>query len=135
MKPKLVLSGSMSQQDAISHWRQHFTNNGYDIIAYPNGEDDTSNFNEHLTKVYSDYYKAIEECDVFFLANEDRKGIKGYIGANCTAELLYAVVQNLIHGKSIKIYIFKIPSKDVFAHDEVMNFLKNGWIELYNPSI
>lgn len=125
----------MSQQGAISHWRQHFTNNGYDIIAYPNSKDNASNFNEHLTKVYSDYYKAIEECDVFFLANEDRKDVEGYIGANCTAELLYAVIQNLIHGKSIEIYIVKIPSKDVFAHDEVMHFLEAGWIKLYNPEL
>lgn len=125
----------MSQQDAVFHWKRHFTQKGYDITAYPNSEDDASDFNEHLTKVYSDYYRAIEECDVFFLANEDKKGIEGYIGANCTAELLYTVIQNLIHGKSIKIYIAKIPSKDVLAHDEVLNFLKNGWIELYDPKL
>lgn len=133
-KPKLVLSGSASLQSRIAYWKAHFEAKGYDVIAYPEAWDDAKNFTEQLIELYTDFYRAIDECDVFFLMNEDRNEIDGYIGANGTAELIHTVTLNLIHGKNIKIYIAKVPSDKVLAYDEVTSFLRAGWIRLYDPT-
>lgn len=132
-KPKLVLSGSASLQSRIAYWKQHYEAKGYDVIAYPESWDDTKDFTQQLTELYSDFYRAIDECDVFFLMNEDKNGIEGYIGANGTAELIHAVMLNVVHSKNITIYIAKVPSREVLAHDEVTSFLRTGWIQLYDP--
>lgn len=133
-KPKLVLSGSASLQSHIAYWKTHFEAKGYDVIACPEAWDDTQVFTQQLTKLYSDFYRAIDECDVFFLMNEDKNGIEGYIGANGTAELVYAVMLNVVHSKNIAIYIAKTPSEEVLAHDEVASFLRTRWIQLYDPT-
>ncbi|OJG89094.1 hypothetical protein RV13_GL001304 [Enterococcus raffinosus] len=39
-------------------------------------------------------------------------------------------MQNLIHGKRIKIVLFKEPSEENFCFDEVDRWLKNGWMEI-----
>lgn len=134
-KPKLVISGSASQQDRITWWKRHFEDSGYDVIAFPESWDETKDFKQQLTDLYADFYRAIDECDVFFLMNEDKNGVEGYIGANGTAELIYATMQNLIHNKNITIYIAKIPAKNVLAHDEVISYLKVNWIQVYDGSM
>jgi len=132
-RPKLVLSGSSSLQDDIASWKNHFEANGHDVIAAPDAWDDSKDFTKQLTDLYTAFYTAIDDCDVFFLMNEDKNGIEGYIGANGTAELIYATMLNLTKNKHIDIYIAKMPSKDVPAYDEVTSFLRTGWIQVYNP--
>ena len=85
-----------------------------------------------LPKIYNDFYTALENTDVFFLMNEEKNGIKGYIGASAIAELTYVVVLNLIHNKNIEIYILNMPSKEVSSYEEVKFWLDIGWIKLYN---
>jgi hypothetical protein len=115
-------------------WKNHFEQNGYEVIATPEVWDDAKDFTQQLTDLYRDFYVAIDKCDAFFLANEDKNGITGYIGANGTAELIYATMQNIVHGKNIDIYIAKIPDESVLAHDEVTSFIKTGWIKVYNQT-
>ena len=85
-----------------------------------------------LPKIYTDFYTALENTDVFFVMNEEKNGIKGYIGASAIAELTYVVVLNLIHNKNIEIYILNMPSKEVSSYEEVKFWLDIGWIKLYN---
>ena len=88
-----------------------------------------------LSNLYTSFYNAIDECDIFFLMNEDKNGIDGYIGANCTAELIYAVVLKLRSRNDMNIFIANTPSQKNAMFEEVSSFLRLGWIGLYlHPS-
>ena len=86
---------------------------------------------EELPIVYNDFYTALENTDVFFLMNEEKNGIKGYIGASAIAELTYVVILNLIHNKNIDIYILNMPSEEVSSYDEVKFWLDKGWVKIF----
>ena len=58
-----------------------------------------------LPTIYKNFYTALENTDIYFLMNEEKNGIEGYIGASSIAELTYSVILNLIHQKILK-YIF-----------------------------
>ena len=64
--------------------------------------------------------------------NEDKNGIKGYIGAESFAELCFGVVQNFIYNKNIEIIILQMPDEKVQSYQEIVLWLKLGWIKLYN---
>lgn len=64
--------------------------------------------------------------------NEEKNGIKGYIGASAIAELTYVVILNLIHNKNIEIYILNMSNEDVSSYDEVKFWLDMGWIKLFS---
>lgn len=127
---KVVISGSSKLQNEIDEWMTHFKNKKDEIIAYPKKIDTK----DELSKEYQTFYRAIEECDVFFLMNEEKKGIKGYIGANGISELTYAIMQNQIHNKKIEIVILTMPSREVACYDEIAFYLEMNWIKLYNKS-
>lgn len=129
----IVISGSANLQDRLEFWKNHFEQKGYQVIGMPEKWSDTRDFKEQLTELYRDFYTSIEDCDTFFLMNEDKNGISGYIGANGTAELVYAVMLNLIKNKGIEIYIAKVPEERVLAWDEVVSYLRVGWIKVYEP--
>jgi len=76
--------------------------------------------------------KALENTDMFFLMNEEKNGINGYIGASAIAELTYVVILNLIHNRNIEIYILNMPSQDCACYDEVKFWLNMGWIKIYD---
>ena len=101
---KLIISGSAKLQDQVNYWLNYFRHNNYEILNCPKPIK-PEKFTEELPAVFKDFYAAIEDADIFFLMNEDKNGIKGYIGASAFAELTYAVILNLIHHKNIKIYI------------------------------
>jgi len=127
---KVVISGSSKLQDKVNYWMKHFKDKNYNILDYPKLIEQ-KNHEKELPKVYKDFYTALENTDVFFLMNEEKKGIKGYIGASAIAELTYAIILNLIHNKNIEIYILNMPSEEVSAYDEVKFWLDIGWIKLY----
>lgn len=130
-KPKLVISGSTRHQGKIAEWKAHFEEKGYEIIAIPDAWDETKEFKQQLTDLYVDFYNAIDACDVFFLLNEDRDDTNGYIGANGTAELIYATVLKLRRKKPLTIYLASMPDETVPAYNEVTSFIKNDWISIY----
>ena len=127
---KIVISGSSKLQDKVNYWLDYFKNKNYEIIDYPKFIEH-DNYEKELPKVYKDFYTALENTNVFFLMNEEKNGIKGYIGASAIAELTYVVILNLIHNKSIDIYILNMPSQEVSSYDEVKFWLDMGWIKLY----
>lgn len=128
---KIVISGSSKLQDKVNYWIKHFEEKDYEILDYPKLIEQ-ENYEKELPKVYEDFYTALENTDVFFLMNEEKKGIKGYIGASAIAELTYVVILNLIHHKNIEIYILNIPSEEVSSYDEVKFWLDMGWIKLFD---
>lgn len=127
---KIVISGSSKLQDKVDYWLEYFKNKNYEILDYPKLIE-KENYVTDLPKVYKNFYTALESTDVYFLMNEEKKGIKGYIGASSIAELTYVVILNLIHNKNIEIYILNMPSEEVSSYDEVKFWLNLGWIKLY----
>lgn len=123
---KIVISGSSKLQDKVNYWLNHFKNKKYEILDYPKLVDESM-----LPKIYKDFYNSLENTDVYFLMNEEKNGIKGYIGPNSFAELTYVVILNLIHNKNIDIYILNMPSEEVSSYDEVKFWLDQGWIKIY----
>lgn len=128
---KIVISGSSKLQDKVNFWLEYFKNKNYEILDYPKFIEE-KNYEKELPKVYKDFYTALENTNVFFLMNEEKNGIKGYIGASAIAELTYVVILNLIHNKNIDIYILNMPSQQVSAYDEVKFWLDMGWIKLFD---
>ena len=130
---KVVISGSSKLQNKVSKWVEHFSSLGYEVLDYPKLIKE-ENYIKELPKIYEDFYKALENTDVYFLMNEEKNGISGYIGASAIAELTYVVILNLIHDKNIDIYILNMPSKEVNSYDEVKFWLDMGWIKLYKEN-
>ncbi len=127
---KVVISGSSKLQEKIEYWKHYWEEMGYQILDYPKYIEE-ADYSEKLPKIYQEFYTNIENTDVYFLMNEEKNGIDGYIGASAIAELTYAVIQNLIHEKKIEIYILNMPSQEVNSYDEVKFWLDMGWIQLY----
>ena len=127
---KIVISGSSKLQDKVNYWMEHFKNKDYEILNYPKLTQ-PEDYMTSLPIVYKDFYTDLENTDIFFLMNEEKNGIKGYIGASAIAELTYVVILNLIHNKNIEIYILNMPSPEVQSYDEVKFWLDIGWIKLY----
>ena len=128
---KIVISGSSKLQDKVEYWINYFKNLNYEILDYPKYIE-PSEYEKTLPIIYKDFYTALENTDVYFLMNEEKNGIKGYIGASSIAELTYVVILNLIHNKNIEIYILNMPSKEVSSYDEVKFWLNMGWIKLFD---
>ena len=128
---KIVISGSSKLQNEVNYWLDYFKNKNYEILAYPIYVKQEE-YQKELSEVYKEFYTAIEYTDEFFLMNEEKNGIKGYIGSSAIAELTYAVILNLIHNKNIDIYILNMPSKEISAYEEVKFWLDMGWIKLFN---
>ena len=122
---KIVISGSSKLQDKVNYWLNHFKNKEYQVLDYPKLVS-LDNYENELPKIYKDFYSALENTDVYFLMNEEKNGIKGYIGPNSFAELTYVVILNLIHNKNIDIYILNMPSEEVSSYDEVKFWLDQG---------
>ena len=102
---------------------------GYEVIYYPKQVS-----KENLKDIYKSFYESLEKTDVLFLMNEERKGIKGYIGPSSMAEVIYTIMLNQIHNKKIEIYILNMPSREVSCYDEIKLFLENGWIKIYEKN-
>ncbi len=128
---KIVISGSSKLQDKVEYWINYFKNLNYEILDYPKYIEQ-SEYEKTLPIIYKDFYTALENTDVYFLMNEEKNGIKGYIGSSSIAELTYVVILNLIHNKNIEIYILNMPSKEVSSYDEVKFWLNMGWIKLFD---
>lgn len=89
------------------------------------------NYLEGMNRVFKEFYTNLEKTDIYFLMNEEKNGIKGYVGASAIAELTYVVIMNLLHNKQIEIYILNIPSENVSSYEEIKLWLELGWIKLY----
>ncbi len=152
---KLVISGSSKLHERALYWRGYFEGRGYEVIDWPcpiSTEEETldeaqtepglslgrwlspsdKDYAERLTKVYQRFYRNIDQCDTFFLMNEDRDGIEGYIGASMIAEITYAIIGNLNRGRKVEINILKLPSKEQNCYEEVKFWLDQDWIKIYH---
>ncbi|MDU5336652.1 hypothetical protein [Enterococcus sp.] len=124
---RAVISGSIAFQKEYQKLREEFEQAGIEVIDYPRTSE---NLAEEYPEILVSFFKNIETADIFFLNNQDKNGVSGYIGAASFSELTYCLMQNLLHGKSIRIVLLKKPAKEVFCYDEVNLWLENQWVEV-----
>ena len=134
MAKKVVIAGSVSLKEEIRKWVDFWTNEGQEVIDYPEALDKETFFDVY-PDMKREFFKNVEETDIFFVVNEDKNGIEGYIGAETFAELVLALSQNLIHGKSIQIVLAKMPSEKIQSIEEIKMWLELGWIELLGERV
>lgn len=130
MLQNLVIIGSASLQEKISHWKKYWESEGFEITDYPRAISE-ENFLRDYSSAHEKFFMGIEAADVAFVLNEDKNGAAGYIGAESYAEMAFAVAQNLIHGKNIEVMLLQMPDRSVQCYDEVALWLKLGWIKLF----
>jgi len=126
---KIVIAGSAKLQNEINKWVEYWNNQkNCSVLNYPKeilAEDEEKMY----PKVHKKFFEDIAEADILFVANEDKKGITGYIGAETFAELSYGLILKTIYKKDIKLILAKRPSKEVACYDEIVLWEKFGWID------
>lgn len=126
---KIIIAGSATFYKEAFDMKKELEKKDYDVIDYPRNID--VNNEVEYKNAYERFYESLSKTDDLLLLNLDKKGIEGYIGYESFAELSNLVVKKIQVNKDHKIYIYKMPSKEVGCYDEIMHFLKLGYIELY----
>ena len=126
---KIIIAGSATFYKEAFDMKKELENKNYDVIDYPRNID--VNNEVEYKNAYERFYESLSKTDDLLLLNLDKKGIEGYIGYESFAELSNLVVKKIQVNKDHNIYIYKMPSKEVGCYDEIMHFLKLGYIELY----
>ena len=132
-KKKVVIAGSASLQKKIQYWKDYWENRGYLVTDFPSPLS-KENFLKEYPQIHKAFFKNIINSDVLFVANENKNGVKGYLGAESFAELCFGIVQNLIYHKKIKIILLQMPERTVPSYDEITLWLKLRWIKLHKKS-
>lgn len=92
----------------------------------------SENFEKLYPEVHTNFFKDITKADILFIANEEKNGISSYIGAETFAELGFGLAQKLVIGQNIKLILANLPSSEVQCYNEIVLWLKLGWIEILN---
>ncbi len=126
---KIVLAGSSKFIDKIEYWKNYFELNGYEVIAYPKriNQLDINIYNE----TYKSFFKALDITDEIFVVNEEKNGIKGYVGYETFAELSYILGNNVTKNQNRKIYLLNEPDEKNNCFYELNAFIKLGYIEIW----
>lgn len=126
---KIVIAGSAKFYKEALELKKELENKNYNVIDYPKKINDDIEL--EYKEAYETFYENLSSTDDLLLLNLDKKGIKGYIGYESFAELSNLVVKKIQEDNNHKIYIYKMPSKEVGCYDEIKHFLELGYIELF----
>ena len=126
---KIVIAGSAKFYKEALELKKELENKDYNVIDY--FKNINVNIEEEYKQAYERFYDNLSKTDDLILFNLDKNGIEGYIGYESFAELSYLVVKKIQVNNDHKIYIYKMPSKEVGCYDEIKHFLELGYIELY----
>ena len=126
---KIVIACSAKFYKEALELKKELENKDYNVIDYP--KNINVNIEEEYKQAYERFYDNLSKTDDLILFNLDKNGIEGYIGYESFAELSYLVVKKIQVNNDHKIYIYKMPSKEVGCYDEIKHFLELGYIELY----
>lgn len=129
---KIVIAGSAKFVEEIENWKNYFESKGYDVIEYTRKIDQTDT-NVYVER-YKSFFKALDITDELFVVNEEKNGIKGYVGAEVFAELSFIVANNILKNENRKVYLLNEPGEELKAYFELNTFLKLGYIELWNKN-
>ena len=127
---KIVIDGSATFYKEAQELKTELEKQNYEVIDYPKNINDS--INEEYKMAYERFYESLNKTDDLLLLNLDKKGIIGYIGYESFAELSNLVVKKIQINNNHKIYIYKLPSKEVGCYDEIIKVLELGYIEIYS---
>lgn len=131
MRNIIIASSAKFYKEALD-LKEELESQNYNVIDYPRNIN--VNNEDEYKAAYERFYNSLSRADDLLLLNLDKKGIEGYIGYESFAELSNLVVKKIQEDSNHKIYIYKMPSKEVGCYDEINHFLKLGYIELYNSN-
>ena len=126
---KIIIAGSSTFYKEALELKKELESKNYEVVDYPKNIND--NIEIEYKEAYERFYENLSKTDDLLLLNLDKKGIEGYIGYESFAELSYLVVKKIQVNNDHKIFIYKMPSKEVGCYDEIMHFLELDYIELY----
>ena len=126
---KIIIAGSAFFYKEALEIKNELENKNYYVIDYP--KKINADIEREYKEAYETFYDNLSKTDDLLLLNLDKKGIEGYIGYESFAELSNLVVKKIQINNDHKIYIYKMPSKEVGCYDEIMHFIELGYIELY----
>ena len=125
---KVIISSSVTLKKEVLQWKLRWEDKWMEVINYPKGIQPF--ITASYWTIHTQFYKDIVDADIFFLMNEDNKGIEGYIWMSVFAELCFAIIQNTLYKQNKKIFLLKPPSFQVWCYEELML-----WHELWRIQI
>lgn len=126
---KIVIVGSAKFHKEAQDIKEELEKREYVVIDYPKKIDDT--IEQEYKDAYESFYENLNNTDDLLVLNLDKKGIEGYIGYESFAEMSYLIVKKIQNNSNQKIYIYKMPSKEVGCYEEISHFINLGYIELF----
>ena len=130
---KIIIAGSATFYKEALELKQELENKNYYVIDYPKKINDDIEL--EYKEAYETFYDNLSKTDDLLLLNLDKKGIEGYIGYESFAELSNLVVKKIQINNDHRIYIYKMPSKEVGCYDEINHFLELGYINIYELEV
>lgn len=130
---KVIIAGSWSLREKSLEWKQWWEDRWYTVLNYPKNLEWEDIYKKYKD-LYVNFFKDLVQVDIFFLMNEDKKWIEGYIWMESFAELWFATVQKTVNDKTIDILFLKMPSKEIWCYDEMNIWQKLWWIEQLDES-
>lgn len=126
---KIVIVGSAKFYKEAQDIKEELEKREYVVIDYPKKIDNT--IEQEYKDAYESFYENLNNTDDLLVLNLDKKGIEGYIGYESFAEMSYLIVKKIQNNSNQKIYIYKMPSKEVGCYEEISHFINLGYIELF----
>lgn len=126
---KIVIAGSGRFHEEVLNIKKELETKGYHVIDYPKKIDQTNE--KEYKQAFERFWHSLNVTDDLLLLNLDKNGVEGYIGYESFAELTNLVAKKIQTNDSHKIYIYKMPCKEVGCYNEIKNFLALGYIEIF----
>lgn len=133
-KTKVVIAGSAKLQNNILRWKKYWDSRDNHVVIYFPVAISKKDFLKEYPAIHKKFFRSIHHADILFIANTKKNGIRGYIGAEVFAELVYGMMQKLLKKQRITIYLAEMPSPKVQSHEEIRLWLTLGWITLLADS-
>jgi len=130
---KVIIAGSWSLREKWLERKKWRESNWYKVLNYPKNLE-WENIHNEYKDLYINFFRDLIQADIFFLMNEDKKGIEWYIWMESFAELWFATVQKIVNNKLIDVLFLKIPAKEIGCYDEIKIWKELGWIEMLDKS-
>jgi len=128
---KVVISGSASLKKETNKWLKFFQNKKFNILAYPNPIK-PENFLLDFPSVHKEFYQALNNTDILFVANEYKNETDGYIGPAVFAEISFVMGLKLSGKRDVRIILNKKPVPENCFYEDICLWLDNGWLEIFD---
>lgn len=124
---QIVIAGSAKfWRESLEH-KTILENAGFEVLDYTKQETTDKSWRS----LYEYFWSKLFRADDIFVLNLDKKGVKGYIGAETFAELSFMAVRKM-RGDDVRIYLYQWPSKKCTCYDEIMEMKELDWLELWS---